>query len=305
LVMGSISSGTVQTTADLYEKLGIEVGHDVQDTSNYFTRDGTVSLFHGWRFLEPPTDETQQVEALKLMCQNGTTHRNNMGFHPQAFKANQDCNSRDLWSSCWARACMDVLIEEWGCELSQSCPTPFVSKLHQVRHPLRVVESLVVNFCQTNDNKSEELPLGTPHFRFLQYMQAWFPKRDWNSMSCVEPAATYVVDYNHLLLKASKKVPIQLYKVETTSPCQLAHISGLTDPTRIVYEPHLERLQELCSQDSLDIAMEPMTEKHIRNMGILTLDLDDLMGGKHGSKRSSSDKSLMKEMKVLIEELGY
>lgn len=63
LIVGSQSSGTSQLAAGLQE-LGLEVEHEHSDARWAFCRDGTVSWFHGIRFLP----DAPQEESLSLIC---------------------------------------------------------------------------------------------------------------------------------------------------------------------------------------------------------------------------------------------
>ena len=55
LIIASPSSGTAQIKAELEQKLRLEIGHETTDTAWHFVRDGTVSWFHGIRFLTEPS----------------------------------------------------------------------------------------------------------------------------------------------------------------------------------------------------------------------------------------------------------
>ena len=54
LIVGTISSGTSQVANDLKNKLGLEIGHENAVASWSFVRDGTVSWFHGIRYIPRP-----------------------------------------------------------------------------------------------------------------------------------------------------------------------------------------------------------------------------------------------------------
>ena len=144
LIVGTMSSGTVQVASDLQETLKLEVGHETSDAEWSFVRDGTVSWFHGIRFLETSRDPKDMVLRWARLCTNYTKL---MGFHPNMYKSSE-CSSRVEWSKCWSKQCLNVLRTEWGCAESTSCETPFRTTLLQLRHPLRTMESLVTKFCQ-------------------------------------------------------------------------------------------------------------------------------------------------------------
>eukprot|EP00535_Pseudo-nitzschia_heimii_P006283 CAMPEP_0197195038 /NCGR_PEP_ID=MMETSP1423-20130617/30336_1 /TAXON_ID=476441 /ORGANISM="Pseudo-nitzschia heimii, Strain UNC1101" /LENGTH=185 /DNA_ID=CAMNT_0042648573 /DNA_START=176 /DNA_END=730 /DNA_ORIENTATION=+ len=54
LVVGTMSSGTTQVAHELRSKIDLEIGHENSETLWSFVRDGTVSWFHGIRFLPRP-----------------------------------------------------------------------------------------------------------------------------------------------------------------------------------------------------------------------------------------------------------
>ena len=274
LIVGTMSSGTSQVAHELKKELQLEVGHETAETRWNFVRDGTVSWFHGIRFLSSSlhyhhhqdknnNNNPQKDENIKRHRFMGIAHLcrqllPGMGIHPLMFRDVGHCSIRDTshagaggrgsmigglldrfltsingsdgndaqpWSKCWIKECMTVLDQEWGCATNQAvveasvsgttqgrrlgqvvqseqdltqhvgrrrgttplpssapteaerlikaategddvgsnnnndkssssvaplhtCPTPFRRVLHQVRHPLRTIESLVVKFCR-------------------------------------------------------------------------------------------------------------------------------------------------------------
>ena len=298
LIVGTISSGTVQVASDLNSQLNLEVGHEVTDTKWHFVRDGTVSWFHGIRFLPEPQTNTK-IKAILAMCQNFT---GSMGFHPRMYKES-GCSKRQRWGPCWRKACFEIINSEWGCGLTNSqshtCETPFRRTLHQVRHPLRTIESLVSKFCVGGVE-------GTVHTSFFSVLSFMFPERDWSNDTCIEAAATYVILYNRGMLNAYKKGVIwKTYKAEETSPCQIAKMAGILDIESSVYPANMAKVGERCS-DPFHLANEAMrSTKHKINDDFLRLDWSDIMGGQHGSVHSSTDNKLAQNLLLLVEELGY
>ena len=65
LIVGSISSGTTQVSADLKKQFGLEIGHENAESSWSFVRDGTVSWFHGIRYIPRPGIDTNEKEYKK------------------------------------------------------------------------------------------------------------------------------------------------------------------------------------------------------------------------------------------------
>jgi hypothetical protein len=354
LIVGTMSSGTTQVAAELSKNLNLEVAHEASDARWYFCRDGTVSWFHGIRFLEPRKPLNRHADKLLRFCTNFTA---NMGFHPSMYRSTLTCGRNgaagvaggmtlagwtpaSTWSPCWAKECFSILSREWGCAARKttttssslsSCETPFRRVLHQVRHPLRTVESLVTKFCVDGVD-------GAVNPSFVRFMGSLFDFYDVQD-SCIEAATKYVLYYTNALLEARKQGRIfAMYRVEDVSPCQIAALAGLVHEDNdekesskfsdlpltqifvsrddIVYEPNLEKLQRICGSRSdagtattastAAAAKEKLSSsKYQINQGQLTLNWVDLQGGLHGSTRPINDTELMVALRKLTMELGY
>ena len=297
LIVGTLSSGTAQVAADLQSHLHLEIGHEMADTAWNFVRDGTVSWFHGIRFLSPPLDRRVKFNSIIQLCGNITKY---MGYHPRMYQTSKECSVRTKGGSCWRKACLVMIHSEWGCHASQSCETPFRTTLQQVRHPLRTIESLVARFCSGSI-------AGTVHPSFLLVVSALFPEHiTWKNDSCIEAAAHYVILYHRGMQQAQAQGFVtQTYPVETTTPCQIAVLAGLLDDP--VYPPNGIHIQQQC-QDPFHPANQIMiSTKHTiqKGLGLVHLDWSDLQGGLHGSVRASHDDSLFQELISLTKDLGY
>lgn len=278
LIVGTMSSGTTQVAHELSHNFGLEVEHEVSDSTSYFCRDGTVSWFHGIRFL-PPLDEESLPRMAKL-CVNFTSH---MGFHPRMYAA-KSCSSTKTWSSCWMKYCFQLLQNEWGCTHRQNCETPFAVTLLQVRHPMHTMESLVSKFCTANNT--------AVHSSFKTFVTALFhPVKDLNT--CLEWVATYVLEYNHAMLLAHKQGAIDhWYRVEETSPCQVAALAGfIDDSNHLVYRPNHEKVALKCRDEQLQQSM--VSTKYKINQQDLNLTLADFPNDYAG------------RIQKLIRALGY
>ena len=97
LIVGSMSSGTVQVANDLNAHFGLEIGHESSDSQSEFVRDGTVSWFHVIRYLEPPKENADAIDAYKNLCLGFTPL---MGFHPAMYRRNAGCSQRVKWDAC-------------------------------------------------------------------------------------------------------------------------------------------------------------------------------------------------------------
>jgi len=286
LVVGSMSTGTTQVAKDLKQQLGLEIGHEHADATWSFVRDGTVSWFHGIRFFSQPVTHS----ALHALCTDFTPQ---MGFHPKMFRSSK-CSDRDRWSLCWARECIKVVSHEWGC--APSCPTPFARTLHQVRHPLRTMESLTTKFCIGGVN-------GKVQPDFVKFANALFDNvRNYTELSCVEASGYFVVDYTTAMLEARQRGLIDdWFKIEEASPCSVAKQAGFLDEP--IYAPYGERLGKLCTKNKPNKLM--VSNVNVVNIWNLTLTLEDLEGGKHGSKKQNGDKDLVKVISSITKDLDY
>mmetsp|Transcript_13084 Transcript_13084/g.23316 ORF Transcript_13084/g.23316 Transcript_13084/m.23316 type:complete len:382 (-) Transcript_13084:52-1197(-) len=220
LIVGTMASGTKQMVVEL-GRLGIEMGHENSDTTSHFARDGTVSWTHGLRFL--PTAERSD-DATRRMCR----HPRFNCFHPTMFRPSANCSYRfTLWSDCWRRECAALWDAEFGCHhpspddpLSRNqttCTSPFTKALLQVRHPLRVISSLLAKSGETCSNAVHQIAV----------IRTMFPAFDWDTVaSCTEFWGHYWLLYNRAMLPHVDG----WYRVEHTPPCEVARQGGLLTP---------------------------------------------------------------------------
>jgi hypothetical protein len=302
LIVGVMGSGTTQVATTLSKTLKLEIGHEMCDTHGAFVRDGTVSWFHGIRYIPPPADDDMpKFKLLTDFCLNFTA---NMGFHPQMYHPSDNkCSSMEKWNNCWAKECISVVFREWGCGLTPGlCRTPFFRVLHQTRHPVQTIESLVAKFCSGGLN-------GTVHNSFIRYATFFFPRHNFSSYSCVEAAAYFAIDYNQALLDARAAGVIDaMYQVESTSPCEIARLAGMADPSTLVYPPNFGKVASSCSPSTVayhDAKQNMTSVVHRVNKDYVRLNWTDFAGGVHGSQRSNGDKSLEKLVRKMVKKLGY
>jgi hypothetical protein len=309
LILGSMSSGTLQVQHELTKHLRLEIGHESSNTHSEFVRDGTISWIQVMRYLEPPTTKEAQMTAMTNLCASFTP---SMGFHPAMYGPSKlKCSQRNTWDPCWSKECSKIVQQEWGCALkttSHQCITPFAKVLHQVRHPLRTIESLVAKFCQGNNLE------GTVHPSFVKFLEALFPPlpgHDYNYTddSCVEAAAHYVLAFHQAIMSAQLEFLVDgIFAVETSTPCDIARLAGLlgnSSEAGVVYPPNAVRITRICSDTTSHANSVMKSDKHKINKGLVSLTWEDLHGGKHGSKRSPGDASLEKEVRGLAQQLGY
>lgn len=331
LIVGTQSSGTTQTADDLATKLGLEIGHENSETNWSFVRDGTVSWFHGIRFLPRPgiddssaildlvlplpPSENDEEEAktttvtlegerlfrylVNLVCRE---LRPNMGFHPFMFRDNGECSLRQSWGQCWKEECTNLLEQEWGCDLKDesSCTTPYHKTLLQFRNPLHTVQSLVTKFCINGVEGEVQLP-------FVVFANALFPNHDFSKLSCIEASGYYVYEYNKAMLAAAKKgIVDEIYPVEGSTPCQVAKLAGFFEPSQEGYQQQIaSHLTSLCGDDAAEVNQPMVSTKNKYNEGQLSLEWDDLLGGRHGSQKNDFDSDLQERLQQMAKELGY
>lgn len=225
LIVGTQSSGTTWMTAEL-NKLGLEIGHEVSDTTWHFARDGTVSWFHGIRFFIGNVSS----DSLHILC---SRYRANMGFHPAMFrKPRLNCSYRQVWNKCWQEECIDILSQEWGCAIDSSCETPYNRSLLQLRNPIRTAESLAFKFCASTKVLKDEkrsIEFGSPHPFFIEFVAALWPEHHgWGLHSCIEAVGWYVGLYMNDMLRASDRGLIhESYAIEESDACSVSELGGL------------------------------------------------------------------------------
>lgn len=233
----------------------------------------------------------------------------NMGFHPASYRVPLGkCNYRKQWDECWERECYVTLFKEWGCAKDDKCEINFRRTLHQVRNPLRTIESLVVKFCEGGLE-------GNASSSFLSYASALFPHHDFtgdDSYSCLESAATFVVEYSNGMDAARKRGGGEIYasyKIEESTPCTVADLAGLTEENSTVYKPNLEKVAVKCGEvlgSATDLIEHSSESKGGQvNKGQIQLGWNDLRGGMHGSTRRKGNTDLEKQVKALFKKFGY
>jgi len=204
LIVATPGSGTVQMTNELQKKLSLEIGHETTDAAWDFTRDGSISWFHGIRFLSEPKEANDKVKAIGKICNHADFEiHSNMGFHPAMFGPPiNKCSYRSKWDECWKSECYISLLKEWGCAITDTCEkttVTFPKNIHQVRNPMHTLESLVVKYCIGGVDGLAAVP-------FWTYASALFPKYDnFYADSCIEAVGYFMVMYLEAMVDARKK----------------------------------------------------------------------------------------------------
>jgi hypothetical protein len=148
-------------------------------------------------------------------------------------------------NACWTISCLSTVHQEYGCEIRGDCEVNFQRKLFQARNPFRVVESLMVKFCddtlqprqlghvrttsseedinatnltnKTGGNNATEatVPMieSVLHAPFLIFAQALFQQdreavgdgASFLTDSCLHAVSYYVLRYHQIMLDALDK----------------------------------------------------------------------------------------------------
>jgi hypothetical protein len=263
LVVGTQSSGTTSLT-DALKRLGLEVAHENSNAAITSCRDGTISWFHGVRFFPHQLSEASIAE----LC-TGEVKRT--GFHPRMFRSPRGCTGELLgsWGPCLASQCRDVLLENWGCVLGGDgrapCETPFAVSLLQVRHPLRVIESLGVKFCTAAD-----APLNPVLGRLLAAL--WPDYREQlEAGPCVAALGWYWALYHEALLPALDAGLLGWYRLEGSSPCEVARRAGFDRAS--VHPPAAAAFARACEGSA---SSQAARRSNRRNRGQLRVDASAL-----------------------------
>eukprot|EP00569_Conticribra_weissflogii_P005541 CAMPEP_0171344172 /NCGR_PEP_ID=MMETSP0878-20121228/18816_1 /TAXON_ID=67004 /ORGANISM="Thalassiosira weissflogii, Strain CCMP1336" /LENGTH=458 /DNA_ID=CAMNT_0011847297 /DNA_START=21 /DNA_END=1397 /DNA_ORIENTATION=+ len=301
LIVAPPSSGTVQIQKELKNKLHLEMGHETSDTAWNFVRDGTVSWFHGIRFLSSPPSNEDLVRSFTAICGNYTE---NMGFHPAAYRVPENrCSYRSKWDDCWRKECYAILIEEWGCATRGNCEIGFRTTLHQVRNPMRTLESLAVKFCVGG------LDSGVVREEFLVYARAMFSKgHDFGRYSCIEAVGYFLVEYQNVMIEARKRGEIAgFYRIEDTSACDVAEMAGFLDEDRVVYKPNYGKIKKICGNGDDGVPAKRVVEQKENrlNKDMVKLSWKDLRGGIHASRKDVGDRDLEMKVRGLFRAFGY
>lgn len=335
LIVGSISSGTVQISHELNSKLSLEIGHETTDSEWAFVRDGTVSWFHGIRFMKKPSDEKEYVQSIMDIC-DYNKDKKNMGFHPGMYRPpKNNCSYREEWSECWKTECIQIVSSEWGCGLDNTCEINFRRNVHQVRNPLHTIESLVAKFCKLevtdtstltsaekkgegegeqsqtrNNNESSDSSTTintskneTMDASFISFANAMFHEsHDFrDSSSCLEAASNFVLLYTQSLIDARVDGGHLdgFYRIEDSSVCDVAKVAGLYNIDTAVYKPNYETVRASCLNNSTkgeeDNSMSNKIEKTKNKVN----------QGYVKYTWNDFPKDLEKKVKQLSQKLGY
>jgi len=300
LVVATPGSGTVQMSAELRNKLSLEMGHESTDAAWEFTRDGTISWIHGMRFLIPPTDDHEKIRLVAQICDGDTEIFKNMGFHPAMYGPPRNkCSYRNEWDACWKSECYVTLLKEWGC--GKNCEINFAKNIHQVRNPMETLESLVAKYCIGGLGGMVAGP-------FLTYASVLFPSHDFYNDSCVEATGTFMVMYLEAMVEARLRGDIDdFYRIEMSSACDVAKAAGLLSPNTTVYEPNHIHIKSLCDKENENSPAQKIVEKKLNkvNENQVKLGWQDLRGGIYGSTRKDGDRALEGSVKKMFIALLY
>ncbi|KAJ1639195.1 hypothetical protein T492DRAFT_938106 [Pavlovales sp. CCMP2436] len=275
-------------THDNRQALGLEIEHENSNSGETECRDGTVSWFHGVRFF-PGEVAPGTIDGLCL----GKFRR--VGWHPHMFRNPRGCWGEwwGLWGACWEQTCREVAAEIWGCarRTDRPCETPFVRSLLQVRHPLRVVESLGVKFCESADAAVN------PDISHI-FAAMWPANADKFSSSesgCLRAIAWYWTLYHESLEGALESGALHgWYRVEGSTACGIARLAGFDRPETAIFQPSVAQYHERCVSNPLPKKQRPSVNQ--RNRGKLHV---------QPSQIDELDSELGQRMRTLALRFGY
>lgn len=290
LVVGTQSSGTAGMASSL-QQLRLEVEHESSNSAETACRDGTVSWFHGIRFF---AREAASAESVRALCRSPGSRT---GFDPRIFRNARSCSAEWFWGDCWRKTCMEVVAENWGCARrpGQPCETQFSRSLLQVRHPLRVVESLGVKFCASADARlsadiadllSALWPSAAPKFR------AEGPP---GASSCLVALGWYWTLYHESLAGALDSGVLHgWYRVEGSSACEVARLAGFGSAGTARFPPSARAYIRAC----VDSTPPPRARRtNQRNRGLLHVEM---------RRFDALDPELARRMRALaVGRFGY
>jgi hypothetical protein len=209
--------------------------------------------------------------------------RDRYGFEQTVFGSDSDFNNCSVFNPdsrrCQLPICEESMKKEYGCALhfhveedETSCDMmPFQTTLLQTRQPWHIVRSLVERYCWKKDSVRENMPSSLEDlFMALELIPPvgssddnnidalvvdnnatdFVPKAD----HCVNQFIDYVAGYyNTVLGKSNDMAPssgisiTKTYKIEETSPCEVAELAGLFDPETTVYVPNHAKVKRKCA----------------------------------------------------------
>jgi hypothetical protein len=181
------------------------------------------------------------------------TNRQNYGFGPTLFGAPAyNCSfMHPQFHSCHLHACHLAMEREYACAVdgndNNDCATPYQTTLLQTREPWKIVQSLAAKYCWKEGEFVSEPPKTLKWLlEALQLVHNNNNNGDGESSSCVVQMLEYVVGYYNTILDNAPHGGLPMYKIESTSPCQVAEMAGLLDPSTTIYRPNHDRIAQLC-----------------------------------------------------------
>eukprot|EP00525_Craspedostauros_australis_P008144 CAMPEP_0198121484 /NCGR_PEP_ID=MMETSP1442-20131203/32286_1 /TAXON_ID= /ORGANISM="Craspedostauros australis, Strain CCMP3328" /LENGTH=461 /DNA_ID=CAMNT_0043780299 /DNA_START=80 /DNA_END=1465 /DNA_ORIENTATION=+ len=315
LILGPDITDNRLVATGLTKYLELEIGHEIFDTQNYYSRDGSTSWFQFMRFLDSNKNK-RASQLIHSMCLNRTADFI-QHFHPQQYD-HDGCSAPSMlgiplphqtqWSNCWALKCAKLISNDLGCaweelttaskdvvfdsDFDVQCTVPFVRVLHQVRHPLRSIEQLHTTICH-DDAMAQS---------FASLTQSWFAMSP--DLSCLDTMAWYVVHFHNTLLNARELGMVHaMFQLEHVSPCQIATEAGFLDPTA-VDDKLATKAQGVCEErgDATDShkfanAMQQWRKQQQQKSKEPLLEL--------ATVEAFADADLQGALKKLITDLGY
>ncbi|CAJ1926439.1 unnamed protein product [Cylindrotheca closterium] len=300
LILGSMSSGTSSIAADLRGHQILEVGHEDTDATWKFVRDGTVSWFHGIRFIST-TDDADKVIRIAKTCAvswliTSKSISGNHGFGPTLFgNPEYECSFwNPYFRKCYLSSCHKALLREFGCALEpEGCQTPYKKTLLQTREPWKIITSLSAKYCYKN-GKIDDSAYPETLQRLLSSV-GWVSAND-PPLSCPTQMMEYVVSYYSTILEASKSIDITVYPIENASLCDVARMAGLDSPETTIWQDNHHKYQSMCNGEDIEgTETTPRAKSNEINKGRVSK--EDL--------QPYATPALLKQIDKLHSKLGY
>jgi len=260
----------------------------------YFDRCGGIANNNKKSKNNELEDSSTFYERIRYLCRLkfALTYdsRDRYGFEQSVFGDDSDFNDCSPFNPdsrrCQLPVCEEAMKKEYGCALrlssdedEQSCDMmPFRTTLLQTRQPWDIVRSLVERYCWKKKSVQENMPssledlltaleLIPPVDPFNTIEISEVDKNSTNnipaSYHCVNQFIDYVTEYYNTVLDKSTNSAavsssdiVKTYKIEETSPCEVAELAGLFDADTSVHLPNHEKVKRKCTSLS-DSSMDP------------------------------------------------
>ena len=85
---------------------------------------------------------------------------------------------------------------------------------------------------------------------------------------------------------------------------EMVQLAGFME-NDVLFAANRDIVVNICNDEDSEANKAFKSKANLYNKGQLSLDWDDLLGGRHGSKKKADDHDLQKRVKKLAVKLGY